>query len=146
MLPIPQTSGKIRERPSVGDGAVWHLLREVDEIRGVRLGYGRPSENVVDQVCDNGKVGVLQLPEQPVFRQIVVRHNGRGSVDEGTPVGDGGAVRRAKRGTGPVRDGLDAGQGEYVEGSQVPLTQLVQRNRGLLVERYRDPHDVDGMC
>ena len=25
----------------------------------------------------------------------------------------------------------------------MPLTQLVQRNRGLLVELYRDPHDVD---
>ena len=40
--------GQIRERPAVGDGAVWHLLREVDEIRGMRLGHGHLVENVVD--------------------------------------------------------------------------------------------------
>ena len=28
----------------------------------------------------------------------------------------------------------------------MPLAQLVQRNGGLLVEWYWDPHDVDGIC
>ena len=76
----------------------------------------------------------------------MVRHSGRGTVDDGTQVGDGGAGWRAKRGTGPSRDSLDAGEGERLEGSQVPLTQLVQRNCGLLVELYRNPHDIDGIC
>ena len=34
--------GQIRERPAVGDGAVWCLFREVHQIRGVRLGMGAP--------------------------------------------------------------------------------------------------------
>ena len=76
--------GQIGERPAVGDGAVWRLFREVDESRGVRLGHGCPIENAVDQVHDHGKLGVLQLSEQPVFQQIVVRYSGRGSVDDGT--------------------------------------------------------------
>ena len=105
---LPHRS-QIRERPAVGDGAVWHLLREVDEIRGMRLGHGRPIENVVDQIHDHDKLGVLQLSEEPVFEQIVVRHCGRGSVDDGTRVGDGGAGWRAKRGTGLSPDSLDAG-------------------------------------
>ena len=137
--------GQIRERPAVGDGAVGHLLQEVDEIRRVRLGHGRPAENVVDQIRDESKLGVLKLPEQPVFQQIAVWHGGRGPVDDDTQVGDGGAGRRAKRGNGPSRNSLDAGEGERLEGSQLSLTQLVQRNRGLLVELYRDPHDVDGI-
>ena len=81
--------GEIRGRPAVGDGSVWHLLREVDEIGGMRLGHGRPVENVFDQIRDDGKLGVSQLPEQSVLQQIVVRHRGRGSVDDGTQVGDG---------------------------------------------------------
>ena len=32
--------GPIRERPTVGDGAVWQLFGEVDEIRGMGLGHG----------------------------------------------------------------------------------------------------------
>ena len=52
----------------------------------------------------------------------------------------------AKRGTSPSRDGFHTGEGERLEGSHMPLTQLVQRNRGLLVELYRDPRHVDGIC
>ena len=32
--------GQIRERSTVGDGAVWQLFGEVDEIRGMGLGHG----------------------------------------------------------------------------------------------------------
>ena len=32
--------GQIRERSAVGDGAVWQLFGEVDEIRGMGLGHG----------------------------------------------------------------------------------------------------------
>ena len=41
---------------------MWRPFREVDEIRGVRLGHGCPTENAVDQVYDRGKLGVLLLP------------------------------------------------------------------------------------
>ena len=75
--------GQIGERPAVCDKAVWRLLREVDEIRRVRLGHGHPTKNAVYQVHDHRKLGVLQLSEQPVLRQIVVRYGGRRSVDDG---------------------------------------------------------------
>ena len=75
--------GQIGERPAVCDGAVWRLLRKVDEIRGVRLGHGRSTENAVDQIHDHRKLGVLQLSEQPLLQQIVVRYGGRCSVDDG---------------------------------------------------------------
>ena len=75
--------GQIGERPAVCDGAVWRLLRKVDEIRRVRLGHGHPTENGVDQVHDHRKLGGLQLSEQPVLQQIVVRYGGRRSVDDG---------------------------------------------------------------
>ena len=55
--------GQICERSAVGNGAVWRLLREVDEICGVRLGHGRSTENAVDQVHDHRELGVLQLSE-----------------------------------------------------------------------------------
>ena len=32
--------GQIRERSAIGDGAVWQLFGEVDEIRGMGLGHG----------------------------------------------------------------------------------------------------------
>ena len=60
--------GKVRERPAVGDRAMGLLFGEVDEICGMCLGHWRPAEDVVDQVCDNGKRGVLQLSEKPVFQ------------------------------------------------------------------------------
>ena len=75
--------GQICERPAIGDGAVWCLLREVDEVCGLRLGHGRPTENAVDQVHDHCKLGVLQQSEQPVFQQIVVQHSGRCSANDG---------------------------------------------------------------
>ena len=75
--------GQIGERPAVCDGAVWRLLQKVDEIRRVRLGHRHPTEDVVDQVHDHHKLGVLQLSEQPVLQQIVVRYGGRRSVDDG---------------------------------------------------------------
>ena len=57
---------------------------DLAKIRGKGLGHWRPAEDVVDHVCDNRKVGVVQMPEQPVLQQIVEGHSGRSPVDDGT--------------------------------------------------------------
>ena len=60
--------GQIGERPAVCNGAVRRSFRKVDEICRVRLGHGYPTENTVDQVHNRRKLGILQLPEQPLLQ------------------------------------------------------------------------------
>ena len=46
-------SGKVSERPAVGNRAMWLLLGDVDEVRGVGLRQWRTADDAVAQVCDD---------------------------------------------------------------------------------------------
>ena len=73
----------------------------------------------------------------------MVRHSGRRPADDGPQVCDGGVGWWAERPAFPSRDGPDVREWECLKRGKVPLAQLVQRNGGLLMERYRDAYHVD---